>query len=102
MPGIDKMLYHEIPKQVNQNFAFTIKKRIKNDTYLVLTRNKIQLSDNYQVLSSINNKIVDIKLKKILDDNNEVNYVSAPMSEVTIVFNKNINLKENDIVRIIS
>ncbi|GMO13727.1 MAG: U32 family peptidase [Mycoplasmoidaceae bacterium] len=101
LPGIDKMLYHDVERPVKQNFAMTIKQKINEKTYIVLTRNKICLSDNFQVLSAIQKDIVNIKLQKIINDSEEVETVNAPMSIVTIIFDKNIDLQENDIIRIL-
>ncbi|MDR2821563.1 MAG: U32 family peptidase [Mycoplasmataceae bacterium] len=100
-PGIDKMLYHDVEKTVKQNFAMTIKKKIDKDTYEVLTRNKILLSSDYQILSAIQENIIPIKIKKILNNGESVEAVNAPMSTVIVTFNKDIDLQENDIVRII-
>jgi regulator of extracellular matrix RemA (YlzA/DUF370 family) len=95
------MLYHDVEKTVKQNFAMTIKKKIDKDTYEVLTRNKILLSSDYQILSAIQENIIPIKIKKILNNGESVEAVNAPMSTVIVTFNKDIDLQENDIVRII-
>jgi putative protease len=100
-PGINKMLYHEVLKQVKQNYAFLIKEKINDTTYKILTKNKIRLSDKYEILSPNLDEIPTIKIIKILDsENNSVDFISAPMSYCIITFNKKINLKENDIGRI--
>jgi hypothetical protein len=95
------MLYHEIPKQVKQNYAFIVTKKINNNTYEVITKNKIQTTDNFQILSPLHSNILNINISKMFVDGVETNVVSAPASTIIVEFAKDIELQKNDIGRII-
>jgi hypothetical protein len=96
------MLYHEEAKTVNQNFGFTIKKKIDEKTYEILTRNNIKFSDTFQFIGRNLKTIVECKLEKLFNNlGKEVDVISSPMSMAKIVLKKPIDLVENDIARII-
>jgi putative protease len=99
-PSTNEMLYHDIPKQVNQLFVLTIKEKIDNKTYKVVSRNYFTIDDVFEVLSSIQNHIIDIKIIDIKNSNNEsIKVVNTPMSNLIITFDRDIDLKYNDILR---
>ncbi|MDR0752571.1 MAG: U32 family peptidase C-terminal domain-containing protein [Mycoplasmataceae bacterium] len=101
-PGIDKMLYHEEQRKVIQNFGFTIIKKVNSFSYYVLSRNKFSLSDTFEILSPLLNEIKKIKIVQMFDkDNISVTVVNTPMSVVKVIFDTHIELKKNDIVRIV-
>jgi hypothetical protein len=94
------MLYHEVPKQVNQLFVLTIDKKINDDTYQVISRNYFTIDDTFEVLSSNLSNIVNIRIKQILNRNQEsIKIVNTPMSELIITFDRKIDLQHNDILR---
>jgi hypothetical protein len=96
------MLYHEEQRKVIQNFGFTIIKKVNSFSYYVLSRNKFSLSDTFEILSPLLNEIKKIKIVQMFDkDNISVTVVNTPMSVVKVIFDTHIELKKNDIVRIV-
>jgi hypothetical protein len=94
------MLYHDIPKQVNQLFILTIKEKINNRTYKAISRNYFTVEDTFEVLSAIQNHIIGIKINEIKNSSGElIKVVNTPMSNLTIAFDHDIDLKYNDILR---
>jgi hypothetical protein len=95
------MLYHEIPKKVNQLFAFIVDSKIGDDTYKVTSRNYFKKSYDFLVLSRNLEHIENIKILEIKDqDGLLIDVVNKPMSKLIIKFNKKINLTKNDMLRI--
>jgi hypothetical protein len=95
------MLYHEIPKKVNQLFAFIVDSKIGDDTYKVTSRNYFKQSYAFQVLSRNLEHIENIKILEIKDqDGLLINVVNKPMSKLIIKFDRKINLTKNDMLRI--
>jgi len=99
-PGPDKMLYHETEKKVNQNFVFTIVKKISATKYEILSRNKMTMDDKYEILSQIHNDITPVKVINIFVGDESVEFINSPLTKAIIEFSKPINLKANDIGRI--
>jgi len=99
-PGPDKMLYHEVDKKVNQNFVFTIINKVSNTKYEILSRNKMTVSDKYEILSQKHKDIMPVEVLNIFVDKKPVKFINSPLTKAIIEFAKPINLKENDIGRI--
>jgi len=99
-PGPDKMLYHEVEKKVNQNFVFTIVKKLSATKYEILSRNKMTMDDKYEILSQKHKDIMPVKILNILVDNKPVKFINTPLTKAVIEFTKPINLVANDIGRI--
>jgi hypothetical protein len=94
------MLYHEVPKQVNQLFVLTIDKKINDTTYQAISRNYFTINDTFEVLSSKLSNIVNVRIIRILNRNQEsIKIVNTPMSELIITFDQKIDLQHNDILR---
>jgi len=100
LPNYKMMLYHEKPKEVTQNFAFTIEKKINDTTYEIITRNNIKVSSKFEILSQLHNDLINVKLKKLSVNNEAVEQIPTPMTNAIVVFDKPVELKQNDIVRI--
>jgi hypothetical protein len=95
------MLYHEIPKNVNQLFAMIVDKKIGDDTYQVFSKNYFRSSDTFQVLGKKLKHIEDVKLISIKDATNEsIEIVNTPMSKLIVKFNKPLDLYPMDMLRI--
>lgn len=100
-PSYKLMLYHDEQKKVTQNFAFIINKKNRDDSYEIIVKNKILLTNNIEILSKINDEIINVKIKQLIDsEGNVVNNLPTPMTIATIKFNKKINLEKGDIGRI--
>jgi hypothetical protein len=95
------MLYHEIPKNVNQLFAMIVNKKIDKFTYQVTSRNYFKLTDTFEVLAKSLERIEIITIKSIHNENNlPIDIVNTPMSKLTIKIDKDLNLFPNDMIRI--
>jgi hypothetical protein len=95
------MLYHEIPKQVNQLFAMIVDKKINDHTYLVTSRNYFTAHDTFQVLGKNLEHIETISLVTVKDANDlPVDIVNKPMSKLIIEINKNLDLQPMDMIRL--
>lgn len=101
-PNDSKMLYHEILKQVSQVFAFVVNEKVRNFEYLVTTRNYISSAMTFEVISP-NQPIRKFKILEIRNfDDLKVDFVNKPMSQCYIKLADNVELKKNDICRILS
>jgi putative protease len=95
------MLYHEVPKNVNQLFAMVIDQKINERTYKVTSRNYFKLDDVFEVLAKKLNNIETVKLVSIKDENDlSLNVVNKPMSKLTIQMDKTLDLQPLDMIRI--
>jgi hypothetical protein len=95
------MLYHEQSKSVNQIFAFTVLEKIDDCTYKVITRNNLNVNQTFEIIGAKLKNIENIKLNKIINEvGNEIQVAQTPMSKLTFVFTKAIDLQPNDIGRI--
>jgi hypothetical protein len=95
------MLYHEIPKQVNQLFAFIIDQKIDDETYRVTSRNYFRIINDFQVLGRNLKHIENVKLLEIKDkDGLLIDVVNKPMSKLIVKFDKPLDLSKNDMARI--
>ncbi|GHU32553.1 hypothetical protein FACS1894166_06120 [Bacilli bacterium] len=95
------MLYHEVPKRVNQIFAMLVKNKVNDNTYKVISRNYFDIKSDFEILGRNLKHIEKIKVIEIVDkDNLQVNVVNTPMQVLTIKLNKNVDLEPNDILRI--
>ncbi|MDR3330385.1 MAG: U32 family peptidase [Mycoplasmataceae bacterium] len=100
-PSKDEMLYHEIPKQVNQLFAFIIDQKIDDETYRVTSRNYFRIINDFQVLGRNLKHIENVKLLEIKDkDGLLIDVVNKPMSKLIVKFDKPLDLSKNDMARI--
>ncbi|MDR0825674.1 MAG: U32 family peptidase [Mycoplasmataceae bacterium] len=101
-PTTNEMLYHEIPKRVNQIFAMLVKSKVNENTYEVISKNYFTINNNFEILGRNLMHIEKVKLTKIINkDNLEISIVNTPMQELIVCLDKNINLESNDILRIV-
>jgi hypothetical protein len=95
------MLYHEIPKNVNQLFAMIVDQKINDDTYLVTSKNYFTITNTFTVLGKKLNNIIEVKILEIFDkDHLPLTVVNQPMSKLTIRLNKQLDLQPLDMLRI--
>jgi hypothetical protein len=95
------MLYHEVPKQVNQLFACVINKKLSDVTYEVVSRNYFTINNTFQAVGVKLKHIEEMKIVNIKDQfGNDLSVVNTPMSKLTITLDKNIDLSPKDILRI--
>jgi putative protease len=100
-PTKNEMLYHEVPKNVNQIFAMVIDKKINQYTYQVTSRNYFTLTNNFEVLGKNLKHIEPIKLLSIKDDNGlPIRIVNTPMSKLIIEIKQDLDLQPLDMIRI--
>lgn len=100
-PDKDKMLYHEEEKKVNQNYAFIIKNKV-GDYYQVITKNKISVDDNIEIIgpelaSTTKTKIIAMRNS----DNIDISVCPTPMSTIYLKFDSNEEFNYPDIARLI-
>jgi hypothetical protein len=95
------MLYHDVKTMVKQNYAFSIIKKINSKKYLVYVRNYFDIKDNFEILSKNYKTNQPIKIVSMNIDDKSETIARTPMKQAIITFNKNINLSENDIGRIV-
>jgi hypothetical protein len=97
------MLYHEKKQLVNQAYAMQILDRVDKYRYEVISRNYFKRSNLFEVLGKNLNNIPKIKIKNIkrMKDSISVNIVNTPMTKLIITIDKNLNLSNGDILRII-
>lgn len=101
-PGPEKMLYHDVEKVVNQNYAFIFKSNNQNGYYQIMTKNKISVGDNIEIIGpNLKNKI---KTKIIALKNNDhvsISVCPTPMSLIYCKLDTNENLDYPNIARLI-
>jgi hypothetical protein len=100
LPTTNEMLYHDVPKQVNQNYVMLIKTKVSDNTYKVISKNYFSIHDQFEILSR-NHDFSLIKIKAMKINNVQSTIVNTPMQEVVITFERNIELLTNDMLRLV-
>lgn len=84
-----KMLYHDIEKNVNQNYLFIIKNKLNDFTYEIITKNYMDSSMKMCLLTP--NNYYKINIESILDlDNKRIDITPTPMTKLVIKIKQNI------------
>ncbi|MDE5617490.1 MAG: U32 family peptidase [Ureaplasma sp.] len=100
-PGSSKMLYHDVQKQVTQNYIFIVNEK-KDDYYLVTTKNKIRLNDQIEIISPRYQNKIQTKIISIKDLNNKnIDICPTPMTKILIKLDNDVQLDYPDIGRLI-
>jgi hypothetical protein len=95
------MLYHDVATTVKQNYAFSIKEKLDDTTYLVFVRNFFDIKNmKFEILSKNYPKNFDVEISNMNINNIDMTIAKTPMSIAKIIFSKPLNLSENDIGRI--
>lgn len=102
-PKNNAMLDSAVEKQVNQNYAFIIKKVINHNTWEILSKNYFTVNNHFEVFGR-DYLPIKFKIKKITDkENNSLSVVNTPFRVYLIKVNKKLTkIHTNDMVRIIN
>lgn len=101
-PDSEKMLYHDVEKKVNQNYAFIFKSKLIDGFYEIVTKNKIAVGDKIEIIgpnlkNKIQTKILALKNKDHID----ILVCSTPMSKIYCQLDTNVELDYPNIARLI-
>lgn len=100
-PNKNKMLYHDVEKKVNQNYAFIIKDK-ENDYYKVITKNKISINDKIEIIGPNLNETIKTKIIAMKNsDNIDISVCPTPMSIIYLKFDSECEFTYPDIARLI-
>lgn len=100
-PGYEKMLYHDEEKKLTQNYAFIIKNKHSN-FYQVITKNKIKVNDEIEIISPRHQNKIKTKIIRIMNSNfADIDSCPTPMSKIYLQFETTKELDYPDIGRII-
>ena len=87
--NFEKMLYHDVNRELTQNYIFVINKKIKDNTYEITVKNNFKITDEISILKP-KGKVSKIKINKIWNTNGEeIDYCPTPMQIVIIQCDNN-------------
>ncbi len=86
----NKMLYHDVPKNVNQNYVFVIDKKLSPWEYEITSKNNFDKNMKIKIITPHNE--YKIKVVNILDVKNNlyVSVVPTPMSKLIVTIDMEI------------
>lgn len=89
-PNETKMLYHDEEKNPNQDYYFTIDKKISDNMYEITARNYFEKKYKIKLITPKNEYKILIN-KIINEDNKDIDVVNNPMNKYLIIINENIS-----------
>lgn len=89
-PTTKAMIRSEKPKQVTQNYAFIVNKKINNQTFEILSKNYFTIENNFEWMTK-SDKNINFRITSIINDKDEsLKIVNVPNALYTIKINKKI------------